>query len=298
MRRAARALLSAIAIVIALPACLQIETFFFAARPIDAYRWDDEAPPELDGDLTDPHASLVPAEDRVEGFVVLEDESEVHWVFARRPGATATILYSHGNGPHLGRFWDRVERLWALGFHVLIYDYPGFGRSTGTPSEAGLYAAVDAIWDEVVPTLAEIDPARTVVYGHSLGGGATFHLAARTARLARRPRAVIAESVWCSIEAQIQDGSFLDLPRELLAHLEIDNCARIAELGRDLPVTLLHGTLDHITPPRQAQLLEAAARGPVELAWIEGARHADVPNVAGERYGELVSSAISAAIDR
>lgn len=287
-----------LASAITLPGCLQIERFFFAAQPVDEYRWDDEAPPELDGDLSDPHASLVPASDRVEGFVALADGSEVHWVFARRAGATATILYSHGNGPHLGRFWDRVERLWEMGFHVLVYDYPGFGRSTGTPSEPGLYAAIDALWEEVVPTLVEIDPARTVLLGHSLGAGPTFHLAARTARLGRRPAGVIAESAWCSIEAQVQDGAFLDLPRELLSHLEIDNCARIGELGRDLPVTLLHGTGDRVTPPRQALLLEAAASGPVELVWIDGAGHADLPNVAGDRYVELVSGAISAAITR
>ncbi|MDQ3031939.1 MAG: alpha/beta fold hydrolase [Myxococcota bacterium] len=290
------ALVGAVALAAVLPGCLQVETFFFAGRPIDEYRWD-EAAEELDGDLTDAHPSLVPAADRVEGFVPLEDGTEIHWVFARRPGATATILYSHGNGPHLGRFWDRVERLWEMGFHVLVYDYPGFGRSTGTSTEAGLYASIDAVWDEVVPSIPEIDPDRTILYGYSLGGGPAFHLASRTARATRRPRAVIGESVWCSIEAQVQDGAFLDLPRELLAHLEIDNCARIAELGTGMPVTLLHGTIDTVATPRQAMLLESAARGPLELEWIPGARHAEVPNVAGDGYRETIERVVADALD-
>ena len=223
-------------IALLLLGCLQIEDFFFTNEPIDAYRWD-EAAPELDGDLGEPHPSIVPASDRVEGFVTLASGAEVHWVLARRAGADVTFVYAHGSGPHLGRFWDRVERLWSLGDQVLIYDYPGYGRSTGEPSEAALYEAADAIWDEVVPSRAEIDPERTVLYGYSLGGAPTFHLAARTSREARRPRGVVAESVWCSIEAQIEDAAFLDLSPELLTHLEMDNCARIAELAPDVPVT-------------------------------------------------------------
>ncbi|UJR78442.1 alpha/beta hydrolase [Sandaracinus amylolyticus] len=283
---------------LAFAACVQIETFFFAGRSIDAYRWD-EAAPELDGDLSDAHPSIVPAADRIEGFVSLDDEREVHWVFARRPGATTTFVYSHGNGPHLGRFWDRVERLWELGHHVLIYDYPGYGRSTGESSEAALYESIDAIWEQVVPSIPEIDPERTLLYGHSLGGGPTFHLAARAQHASHRPRGVIAESVWCSIEAQIQEGAFLDLPRELLAHLEIDNCARTAELDASTPITLLQGTEDDVTSPRQSELIESAAtRAPVTRILVEGAHHADLPNVAGDRYREWIDEAVAHALSR
>lgn len=59
---------------------------------------------------------------------------------------------------------------------------------------------------------------------------------------------------------------------------------------------LLHGLLDRVTPPRQATLLETAARGPIELVWIDGARHADLPNVAGESYRELVERAAHQAL--
>lgn len=296
MRRAlAPRVAAAFVAAVLLAACLRIDDFFFTGEPIDGYRWD-EASPELEGDLTEPHASIVPASDRVEGFVTLATGAEVHWVLARREGAAATLIYAHGAGPHLGRFWDRVERLWSLGYQVLVYDYPGYGRSTGAPSEAALYQAADAIWDEVVPARAEIDPERTLLYGYSLGGAPTFHLAARTAREARRPRGVIAESVWCSIEAQIQDAAFIGISRELLARLELDNCARIAELAPDVPVTLLSGTEDRITSPRQMRLLEAATSGPVRLVVVEGAAHADIPLVAGERYDGWIDEAVRGAL--
>lgn len=277
-----------IASLVALPSCLQVDTFFFAGQPIDGYRWD-EAAPELDGDLTDPHPSLVPESDRIEGFARLEDGRAIHWVFAHRPGARTTILYSHGNGPHLGRFWDRVERLWELGYHVLIYDYPGYGRSEGDASEQGLYDAIDAIWDQTLAGLPDADRADVMLYGQSLGGGPTLHLAARTHRDAIAPRAVIGESIWCSIEALIQDGAFLDLPRELLSHLVIDNCARLSELDSGTPVLLMHGTRDTTVPVRHAHLLEAAATFPITVRIVDGAHHTDIPNVAGDDYGAWIA---------
>ena len=287
-RRAMRRALPAIVALACMPSCLQIETFFFAGESIDGYRWD-EAAPELDGDLTDAHPSLVPASDRIEGFATLADGRAVHWVFAHRPGATTTILYSHGNGPHLGRFWDRVERLWELGYHVLIYDYPGFGRSDGDASEQGLYDAVDAVWEQAFTDLPDADRSDVILYGQSLGGGATMHLASRTLRHAVRPRAVITEAIWCSIEAQIQDGAFLDLPRELLAHLEIDNCARMSELDATMPVLVMHGARDRVATVRQARLLEAAASFAITLRIVDPAGHTDVVPLAGEEYAAWIT---------
>lgn len=278
------------------PGCLQVDSFFFAGEPIDDYRWDEPAP-ELDGDLTDPHASIVTAADRREGFATLADGAEIHWVFARRPGgASTTILYSHGNGPNLGRFWDRVEALWSAGFHVLTYDYPGYGRSTGSATERGLYDAIDAVWDEVVPAIPEIDPGAVVLYGYSLGAGPTFHLAARTLHDDVAPRGVVTESAWCSIAAQIRDGATFDLPPTLLTHLAIDNCARAAEIRGSRAITLLHGTEDVVALPRQARLLAEASGGGAVLVLVEHARHADLPVVAVDSYPDLVRAAVDRAI--
>jgi fermentation-respiration switch protein FrsA (DUF1100 family) len=293
----------AIALVL-VAGCLKVETFFFAGRPIDGYRWD-EAAPELDGDLGDAHPSIVPAADREEGFATLEDGTAIHWVFAHRPGATVTILYSHGNGPHLGRAWDRVERLWALGFHVVVYDYPGYGRSGGDASEPGLYESAEVVWDAVLPGLRDVDPDRAIVYGQSLGAGPALHLAARADGRAggagaspppRRPRAVITEAAFCSVQAMVEDGAFLHLDRELITDLEIDNCARMSELGPSIPVLLLHGTEDDVVPARQATRLAAAASGPVELRLVPGAEHANLP-VVDPGYDAAITAFVATAID-
>jgi fermentation-respiration switch protein FrsA (DUF1100 family) len=275
---------------LALASCLGIDPFFFAARRVDGYRFD-EPDPELDGDLSAPHASLVPASLREEGFARTTRGDDVHWVLARQPAGRArtTLLFSHGNGPHLGRSWDRVEVLWQLGYQVLAYDYPGFGRSTGEPSEAGLYEAAEAAL-AVLLARPDVDAARVVLYGHSLGGAPTFELAGRAQRSALGPAslagfvpfAVVGESAWCSIEAMIQDAAFLDLPRELLSRMRLDNCEDLAVL-RGVPVMLLHGELDRVVPPRQLALLADGAAEPPIAHLVPGAAHVDV-TVVGEPW--------------
>jgi fermentation-respiration switch protein FrsA (DUF1100 family) len=237
----------------------------------------------MDGDLSAPHPSIVPASLRDEGFVESELGDTIHWVLARQPEGEArgTIFFSHGNGPHLGRFWDRAELLWQLGFAVLVYDYPGFGRSSGRPSEPGLHAAARAA---LVMLAARPDVASgpIVLYGHSLGGAPTFELALATQRgdLDVPIAAVVGESVWCSIQEMIVDGAFLDLPRELLSDLRFDNCAALASLP-GARVLLLHGARDRIVSARQLSLLVASAAAPPEVHVVPDAGHVDVSTVGG-----------------
>jgi len=278
------ALASALLSASALAACLGIETFFFAARPVSGYRFD-EVDPELDGDLSEPHASLIPASLREEGMLPI-DNAVIHWVLARHPDGAArtTTVYSHRNGPHLGRFRDRVQVLLQPGHPVLVYDYPGFGRSSGAPSEPGMYAAGHAVLEALVAR-DDVDPSRVIFYGQSMGGAPTFELAARAQRgevAGARPLAVVTESAWCSMEAMIQDAAFLEVPHELLSRLHFDNCARIAEL-REVPVMLLHGERDRVVPRRQLDLLIGAAASPPEVHLLETATHVDV-SVVGEPW--------------
>lgn len=265
----------AAALAVGVLAC-RVDSFFFAGRPVDAYRFD-EVDPALDGDLSDPHPSLVPPTLREEGRTSLGDGRDVHWVLARQAEPATTLLFSHGNGPHLGRFWDRVEVLWQLGYQVLIYDYPGFGLSAGPSDEPGVYAAAEAML-AMLAARADVDPERVVLYGHSMGGAPTLHLAAMTSRWAAtlpRPQAVVTESAWCSIASMIEDASFLGLPPTLLANIRFDNCTRIAEV-RGVPVMLLHGDRDRIVPARQFSLLAAAASEPPVSRIVPGANHVDV----------------------
>src|SRR5436190_7397734 len=109
------------------------------------------------------------------------------------------LLYCHGNagnlsfrGPNIARFQQ------SLGIAVLIFDYPGFGRSTGRPTEAGCYAAADAAYDWLIAK-QNIAPNDVVLYGRSLGGAVATELATR-----KPPRALVLASSFTSIPDMAQ----------------------------------------------------------------------------------------------
>ncbi|MEZ4380168.1 MAG: alpha/beta hydrolase [Nannocystaceae bacterium] len=268
-------------------ACLTIDPFFFNGRAVDGYDFDADPPdPDLEGELEPAHPSRVPPEARVEGRLDLGDR-EVHYVYAHRADAAATVLFSHGTTWHLGRYWDRAEALWERGLNVMIYDYPGYGLSTGEPAEAELFENAAAVL-ELLPTLPDYTPDRLALYGYSLGGAPTYELAARGARgEAPRADAVITEAAFCSSEAMIQDGTFIDMPGSFLTNNPFDNCARIAELT-DVPVLILHGGADSFVVPRHAEMLEAAATGEVTVRIVPGADHSECALVGGEAYWQWI----------
>jgi len=267
-----------VALALSASGCLTVDGFFFRpSEPTDGYDFESGDDPDLDGSLTDPHPSTIGPAQRVEGF---EDSphGRIHWIFARQDGPADAILYSHGNSDHLGRYWDRVERLHALGFHVLIYDYPGYGLSEGEPSEAGTFDAAQVALERLA---AQPDVERIALYGYSLGGAPTYEMAARSERgEAPEVFAVASEAAWCSVQDLLQDGAQVNVPGHYATRLTMDSCARVAELER-LPLLILHGTEDSTITVRHLDLLAGSARGlEVRTERVEGASHNDLPNVA------------------
>jgi dienelactone hydrolase len=278
-------------------ACATLDSFLFEAEPVDDYGWDDDpCDPTLTGDLSvaeherlggpEPtcHPSKIPPENRTEGFVDA-DGNEIHYVYAERPGATTTIFYSHGNKHHIGNYWERVELMWEMGYNVMIYDYPGYGRSSGEPDEAGCYAAAQAVLERL-PSMPGVDVDRVFFYGFSLGGGITYEMGVRGVRdeLAVRPRGLVSESSFCSVQALVQDGSYIDLSASFLSQNRFDNCAKIDEVATAVPVMIIHGDIDHFVVPRHAKLLLDSTDEDIEMHWAQNAMHSDIPVMVPDAY--------------
>ncbi len=95
------------------------------------------------------------------------------------PDARGALLFLHGNAGNLSHRGQTILLLRdTLGLSVLIFDYPGFGKSPGTPSEEGCYRAGEAAYDWLT-TEQQIAPGEIVLFGNSLGGGVATHLACR-----------------------------------------------------------------------------------------------------------------------
>ncbi len=269
------------AAALALGGCVTVDGFFFNPSSSDGYDFDSGGDPDLQGELTDLHPSTIDAAHRTEGFVDTA-HGRVHFVLARQDRDADAILYSHGNTGNLGLYWDRVERLYALGFHVMIYDYPGFGLSEGSPGEPEVFAAAQAALERLSE---EPGVGRRWLYGYSLGGAPTYELAARADRgEAPEVAGLMSEAAWCSAEDLLQDGAGVRVPGHFATRLALDNCARAAELtgGR---VLMMHGEEDRIIEVRHVALLsEAAAALEPRVERVEGAGHTDLPLIAGDAY--------------
>src|SRR2546428_12011976 len=88
--------------------------------------------------------------------------------WAGAPGATATLVWSHGNGGNIAGRADVLVALAARGVAVLAYDYRGYGRSEGRPSEPGVYRDAEAAYDSL--RARGVPAERILAFGESLRG--------------------------------------------------------------------------------------------------------------------------------
>lgn len=185
------------------------------------------------------------------------------------PEARYTLLYSHGNAEDLGVLLPYLERYRAQGFAVFAYDYRGYGRSEGAPSEAGVYRDIDAAYRYLVDELG-VPPERIIGYGRSLGGAVTIDLAAR------QPLAgLVVESSFTS--------AFGVLPvTRIMPFDKFRSRSKIGQVG--CPVLVIHGRSDEVIPFSHGEALFAAAPEPKRNLWLDNAHHNDVPDVGGEAY--------------
>jgi fermentation-respiration switch protein FrsA (DUF1100 family) len=189
--------------------------------------------------------------------------------YLETPGAQHTLLVSHGNAEDLGDLGHLFTRLAALGVNVLAYDYEGYGVSEGSPSEARVYADVDAAY-AYLTTQRGVPPGRIIAYGRSLGGGPAVDLASR-----KPVGGLILEATFMSAFTVMTGAPIFPG----------DKFRNLAKMPRvRCPVLVMHGKRDGLIALRHGEALFAAAPGPKLSLWVDGADHADVPYVAGSEY--------------
>jgi len=189
------------------------------------------------------------------------DGVELHGWFIPAVAARGAVLVSHGNAGSIELRLELARAFHELGASVLLYDYRGYGKSSGRPDEEGTYRDAEAAYAHL--TVVEGLPSeRIVLYGESLGTGVTIELARR-----HPCAAVIAESAFTSLP-DVGAKAYPYLPVHLLARYRYDNLAKIAGLGA--PLLLIHSPTDEIVPVEHARQLFEEAREPKQLLLTEG----------------------------
>lgn len=196
--------------------------------------------------------------ERVE--ITTEDgETLVGWWVPGDGSGDGVILYCHGNAGNIGGRVHLLPNLRSLGHDVLIFDYRGYGESSGRPTVAGTRLDIQAVWNYLVGERGHA-PGQIVLWGRSLGGAIAIDQAARASEAGTPPRALIVES---SFTSTLDIGSELYpwLPvRWFERKLDYPSRERIGRVAA--PILLAHSPDDELIPASHGDaLLEAARAG-------------------------------------
>ncbi|MBM3880065.1 MAG: alpha/beta hydrolase [Verrucomicrobia bacterium] len=179
-------------------------------------------------------------------FPAAADSPRRHWA----------VLVCHGNGGNISHRLELYRVLLETGVAVFAFDYRGYGRSAGRPSEQGTYADAEG----ALAWLAArgFDTRRVIAFGESLGGGVAAELAAR-----QPLGALILQSTFTSVP-DLGAELFPFLPVRTLSRIGYDTRAKLPRLA--LPVLVMHSRSDTLVPYAHAERNFAAAREP-KLFW-------------------------------
>jgi len=192
---------------------------------------------------TDPDKMGIPVK---EIPILTSDEETLHTWLLEHSEPRADVLFFHGNGGNLSLWQDFLINLHRHSLTVFALDYRGYGKSTGSPTEEGLYHDAEAFlrhyWNKVHR------PNRKVIYwGRSLGGAISAY-----ATTLRKPDAVILEASFPSKYSLLDHYPVLKI-LGMLSEFKFPTADFLDGISR--PVLVIHGDQDKVVPLKQGQLL-------------------------------------------
>jgi len=212
-----------------------------------------------------------------------KDGEKLHCWFFPLTGERPVLLFYHGNAGNISHRIENVEHFVNRGVSVFLLSYRGYGKSTGRPSEKGIYVDGLAAYDYLTKTEG-IPPARIALFGRSLGGAVAIEVA-----MQRAVRCIVVESTFTSLK----DMSKTIFPWALFSPFipnHYDNGTKIATLS--VPKLIVHGKNDEIVPFWIGEKLFTLAKDEKKFLAIEGAGHNDTYIVGGSTYFDKVVSFI------
>jgi len=205
-------------------------------------------------------------------FFLISDDVQVHgWLHCNSAGddSTPIMLFFHGNGENLEtmRMSGILEDFQNLGVHFLAVDYPGYGRSGGSSSEAVLIEAADSSFAWIRENFPK-NPK--IIFGWSLGAAVAFQTAASHSQ---EIQGFIALSPWTSLS----DVAAVHYPRWMVNSLLNEEYNSLSAAGKIYcPALIIHGESDQIIPAVQGEKVAAAMGAPPRWVKVPRTGHNDL----------------------
>jgi pimeloyl-ACP methyl ester carboxylesterase len=186
------------------------------------------------------------------------------WLVKAAEARAPLVIFYGGNAEELS--WQMTEP-WPADWSLALVNYRGYGESDGNPSEAALFADALVVFDALARR-PDVDPARIVLVGRSLGSGVAVYVAAE-----RPVAAVVLISPYDSMTA-VGQRHYPWLPVGRLLKHPFDSASRAPRIRA--PLLAIAGGHDRIIPPAHSRKLVAAWGGPKRFVELEEADHNDL----------------------
>jgi fermentation-respiration switch protein FrsA (DUF1100 family) len=201
------------------------------------------------------------------------------WFFATPAVDAPMIIWFHGNAGNITERSLIAEQLRRHGVNVLLFDWRGYGKSEGNPSESKLYIDAEAAYDFAVSDL-HARPEAIALYGESLGGPYAAWLATQ-----RRARCVVIENSFSSLR-DLGNALYAPVPLGWFATFSMTTTRWLNKAG--LPVLVMHGRRDQVIPFTLGMRLYDGLRVPKRLLVSDTAGHSEMASVE-----EIVTSFVN-----
>ena len=206
------------------------------------------------------------------------DGVRLHAWWVKRDGSPLVTLFLHGNAGNVTHRVPHIQEIVAAGSSVLVLDYRGYGKSSGWPTESGLYRDAETGFTHLLGMGYREN--QIVLHGESLGTAVAIDLANR-----RPCAALILEAPFSS--ASDVAGTVLPVVGPMLVR-SFNSLPKIRWIRA--PKLFLQGDRDEVIPPLLAQKLFEAAQEPKSFWVVPGAGHNDIVETAGPEYRERLRS--------
>jgi uncharacterized protein len=218
------------------------------------------------------------------------DGETLHGWWLEHDAPRAQAIFFHGNGGNLSLWLDLIAELRKRGLSVFAVDYRGYGASTGSPSEKGLYRDADAALTIFAERLRK--PGVPVVYwGRSIGSPVAAHAATREA-----PDALVLESPMPDIRSLLRTNPVMWV-LSFFSSYRFPTARYVRQL--DTRLLVIHGDSDSIVPYAAGKrVFDAAGTASKTFVTIPGADHNDLHVARPDVYWRAVDAFLATVTAR